>query len=107
MNTPTITATTGTTDTGIPASLKREAPKKYDFHPLADLFPMLEDKSAAFEALVEDIRERKQQEPVWLYEGKILDGRNRYLACQKLEHVPSQLNQGDSLRAKDERVYRH
>jgi len=25
----------------------------------------------------------------------------------KLEHVPSQLNQGDSLRAKDERVYRH
>jgi hypothetical protein len=25
----------------------------------------------------------------------------------ELEHVPSQLNQGDSLRAKDERVYRH
>jgi hypothetical protein len=24
-----------------------------------------------------------------------------------LEHVPSQLNQGDSLGAKDERVYRH
>src|SRR5262249_14697824 len=63
---------------------KREPPKKYDFHPLADLFPMLEDKSAAFEALVDDIRERRQQEPVWLYEGKILDGRNRYLACQRL-----------------------
>jgi ParB-like chromosome segregation protein Spo0J len=84
MNTPNTTATTTTTDTGIPASLKREPPKKYDFHPLADLFPMLEDKSAAFEALVDDIRERKQQEPVWLYEGKILDGRNRYLACQRL-----------------------
>src|SRR5262249_33104299 len=26
---------------------------------------------------------------------------------EELEHVPSQLNQGDSLRAKDERVYRH
>jgi len=25
----------------------------------------------------------------------------------ELEHVPSQLNQGDSLGAKDERVYRH
>src|SRR5262245_33831551 len=25
----------------------------------------------------------------------------------ELEHVPSQLNQGDSRRAKDERVYRH
>jgi len=80
MSTPTTT----TTDTGIPASLKREPPRKYDFHPLADIFPMLEDKSAAFEALVDDIRERKQQEPVWLYEGKILDGRNRYLACQRL-----------------------
>src|SRR5215467_6904169 len=85
MTTPiTNTTTTTTTDTGIPAILKREAPRKYDFHPLADLFPMLEDKSAAFEALVDDIRERNQQEPVWLYEGKILDGRNRYLACQRL-----------------------
>ena len=26
---------------------------------------------------------------------------------EELEHVPSQLNQGDSLGAKDERVYRH
>src|SRR5215831_424351 len=33
-------------------------------------------------------------------------GRLPNLAAQ-LEHVPSQLNQGDSLRAKDERVYRH
>ena len=29
------------------------------------------------------------------------------LAFAVLEHVPSQLNQGDSLGAKDERVYRH
>jgi hypothetical protein len=28
-------------------------------------------------------------------------------ADEQLEHVPSQLNQGDSLGAKDERVYRH
>src|SRR5215831_5446118 len=85
MTTPiTNTTTTTTTDTGIPAILKRDPPKKYDFHPLADLFPMLDDKRAAFEALVDDIRERKQQEPVWLYEGKILDGRNRYQACQRL-----------------------
>jgi len=69
---------------GIPPSLQRQPPRKYDFHPLADLFQVLDDKSPEFEALVDDIRERGQQEQVWLYEGKILDGRNRYLACQRL-----------------------
>src|SRR5262245_1353753 len=71
-----------TTDTGIPPSLKREPPRKYEFHRFADLFPLLE--GSAMEALLDDIKERRQQEPVWLYEGKILDGRNRYLACQRL-----------------------
>ena len=42
----------------------------------------------------------------------VLEKVDRYLQLVKeldlkLEHVPSQLNQGDSLRAKDERVYRH
>jgi len=36
------------------------------------------------EALVDDVRERRQQEPIWLLDGKVLDGRNRYLACQRL-----------------------
>ena len=85
MNAPETNNPAGAGDAGgIPSSLQRQPPKKYDFHPLAELFPMLEDKSQAFEALVDDIRERKQQEPIWLYEGKILDGRNRYLACQRL-----------------------
>ena len=37
------------------------------------------------------------------------EGKNERLPAlaADLEHVPSQLNQGDSLRAKDERVYRH
>ena len=30
-----------------------------------------------------------------------------HIRSRGLEHVPSQLNQGDSLGAKDERVYRH
>src|SRR5262249_61773323 len=34
-------------------------------------------------------------------------GNQKLLKRVELEHVPSQLNQGDSLRAKDERVYRH
>ena len=58
--------------------------KQYDFHPLADLFPMLDKESIGFKALIEDIKANRQHEPVWLYEGKILDGRNRYNACQHL-----------------------
>ena len=66
------------------ASEGKSAPKTYEVHPYADIFPMLEDDSVGFKALVEDIKERKQQEQVVLLEGKILDGRNRYRACQQL-----------------------
>jgi ParB-like chromosome segregation protein Spo0J len=58
--------------------------KTYDFHPFADLFPLLEGNSVGLKALVEDIKANRQHEPIWLLEGKILDGRNRYMACQVL-----------------------
>lgn len=57
---------------------------KYEFHPFADLFPLLDKDSHGFKALIEDIKANRQYEPVMLYEGKILDGRNRYNACQHL-----------------------
>jgi hypothetical protein len=50
-----------------------------EFHPLADLFPLLTDE--ATEALGDDMLEFGQREPIWTYDGKILDGRNRYRAC--------------------------
>jgi hypothetical protein len=52
------------------------------FHPLADLFPLIE--GVEFAAFVEVIKEHGQSEPAVLHEGKILDGRNRALACKKL-----------------------
>ena len=50
-----------------------------EFHPLAMLFPPLDD--AALEALKEDIREHGLREPITVFENKILDGIHRYKAC--------------------------
>jgi hypothetical protein len=52
---------------------------KLELHPLADLFPMMTDEE--LDELGEDMLKHGQREPIWLYEGKILDGRNRYRAC--------------------------
>jgi hypothetical protein len=50
-------------------------------HPIADLFPMLVGEE--FAELVEDITQHGLLEPIKLdREGRILDGRNRYAACQ-------------------------
>lgn len=60
---------------------------KHDFHSLANIFPLLE--ADAFDQLVADIKAHGLREPIWLYEGKILDGRNRYRACVKARIEPS------------------
>lgn len=53
-----------------------------EFHPLADAFPLMEGDD--FEELVKDIEANGQRHPIMRFEGKILDGRNRYRACQRL-----------------------
>lgn len=49
-------------------------------HPIADVWPMMEQDM--LQALAEDIKKNGQLVPVWIYEGMILDGRNRYAACK-------------------------
>jgi hypothetical protein len=53
------------------------AVKLLPFHPLADKYggPLMEGKE--FDDLVEDIRKHGLRQDIDLYEGKILDGRNR------------------------------
>jgi len=51
-------------------------------HPLAEAFPaMTKDE---FRALLEDIHVHGLHDPITLYEGKILDGRHRYMACTQM-----------------------
>ncbi|MDX3929204.1 MAG: MT-A70 family methyltransferase [Shinella sp.] len=54
-------------------------PPRLAHHPIATLFPMLSPQE--LEELAEDIRLRGQEEPVWVLDGQILDGRNRDAAC--------------------------
>ena len=54
----------------------------YAPHEIANLFPMMLPEE--FVDLKEDIKARGLLEPVVLHEGKILDGRNRFKACQEV-----------------------
>ena len=54
---------------------------KKEFHSLANIFPMMTDQE--LESLKQDIQKNGLREPIYLFNGKIIDGRNRYLACLK------------------------
>lgn len=51
-----------------------------DWHEAACLFPMMGERE--LQELADDIKAHGQHEPVLLLGGAILDGRNRYRACQ-------------------------
>ncbi len=53
-----------------------------EFHPLTAIFPLMEGQE--FTDFKEDIQKNGLLQPIWTFEGKILDGRNRYRACQEI-----------------------
>jgi|SRR5262245_1310224 len=59
--------------------------KEYEFHEAANIFPLDEEH---LDELAEDIRQHKQQVAIELFNGTILDGRRRYLACKKVGIAP-------------------
>lgn len=65
----------------------RAASAELAFHPYADLFPLMGE--VEFGHLVTDIGANGMIHPIVIYEGKILDGRNRYRACQLMQMTPA------------------
>ncbi len=57
-----------------------------DWHPLSKMFPII--VSEDFAALIESIRQHGLQEPITLFGGQVLDGRNRLRACKDLKIMP-------------------
>jgi ParB-like chromosome segregation protein Spo0J len=58
----------------------------YEVHPAAELFPMMPD--AELKELADDIKEHGLVHRIVLHDGKVLDGRNRLLACDMAGVIP-------------------
>ena len=58
----------------------------YPVHPAAELFPMMSE--IEFQAMKEDIRLHGQNDDVLIWNGTLLDGRNRLRACTELGIEP-------------------
>lgn len=54
--------------------------QEYEFHPYADVVPMM--GQVELSALAADIQGGGLRQPIILLDGQILDGRNRYRACR-------------------------
>jgi len=66
--------------------MKQNTETGMNYHDAANAFPMMDEKR--FAELKSDISERGQIDPITIYEGEILDGRNRYRACVELGMSP-------------------
>ena len=58
---------------------------EFKLHEASALFPILDNDG--LKSLAEDIKSHGLLEPITIYEGKVLDGRNRLAACKLAETV--------------------
>lgn len=59
----------------------------FPIHPAAELFPMMSETE--FQEMKEDIRLHGQSDDILMWNGQLLDGRNRLRACTELGIEPS------------------
>jgi len=59
--------------------------QEYEFHEAANIFPLDEEN---LDSLAKDIEANGLHCPIELFEGKIIDGRRRYTACQSAGFEP-------------------
>lgn len=59
---------------------QEEFEAKYEDHPIAAIYPLMDAEQ--LQELAQDIKAHGLLESIILHEGKILDGRNRYQACE-------------------------
>ena len=62
--------------------------KQYKAHEIANVYPLMSKKE--YENLLLSLEESgyDMDKPIYIYENKILDGRNRYYACEQLKIEP-------------------
>ena len=64
-----------------------ESQKELEVHEAANFIPVMSEKE--YNAVKSDIAAHGLREPIELYQGKIIDGRNRYRMCRELGIEPA------------------
>lgn len=89
-----------TVETETPAPLPDAEPiEQKPHHPASAFFPLLE--GLEYDELKKDIDNNGLVEPILLYDGQILDGRNRERACRELKIEPRFQNYTGTVSAED------
>ena len=63
--------------------------KEYEYHEVANIFPLNRE---TIEELKISIKKQGLHEPIEIYDGKIIDGRQRYEACREIGITPTFAN---------------